>query len=724
MTAAEERAYVLQTFQECMTPYKDKKIALYGLGVNSEHLVLHQEGYQIEALLDGKRVGEICFGLPVISAEEAIQQIDVIVIVAKNESVPIIYDRIAWMEEKGIVITDISGRTIVDKTDEELKKESYWEKDYEHLIREIDKHEVITFDIFDTLLMRSVLKPEDIFEVVAKQWCWKNQESYSVVATMVEHRKQAQKRAKEKYDAYCYAQIFELLKQIGSYTDKQIEDLKKLEFETEKQFLVPRYDVVNALKYAYESGKRVYLISDMYFRDADIKEILDKYEITQYHGLLISSDAGCWKWPDAELFKTAIEKFDLADKKVLHIGDNEGADWICGEKAGFKVYPIWSAYHMLEKSALKYLLVNVKTVEDSCMLGIYASKYLNSPFALHEGRGKLVLKSVYDVGYAGYGALLTAYTHYLIQTYQGQDKAKVLFLARDGYLPQKLYDRIVREHQIKDAAPSVYVLASRRALAVPAILNDEELEYQIGRSNTEVECGEFLKMRFGVSPAEDDQEAACTMQGEKLQDYLRKYKKDILLNAEKERKSYLSYLESLDIDLINEKHILMDSATCGTAAFYWRKLVQSEAEMEAILLVDITDWSLYDERYDRGFLGKDSKLLERKAYYRSEFLNDSILTAPESQMLFIKEHKPVFSDKEQNRNFDKISLAQEGIADFCKDYLGKMSYPVSMQCFDREFLDKFIFTLIEKCVVSDDVKKDFMVVEQFSGRTGEIRAWK
>ena len=59
MTAAEERAYVLQTFQECMTPYKDKKIALYGLGVNSEHLVLHQEGYQIEALLDGKRVGEI-----------------------------------------------------------------------------------------------------------------------------------------------------------------------------------------------------------------------------------------------------------------------------------------------------------------------------------------------------------------------------------------------------------------------------------------------------------------------------------------------------------------------------------------------------------------------------------------------------------------------------------------------------------------------------------------
>lgn len=724
MTAEEERTYVLQTFQECMKPYKDKRIALYGLGVNSEYLIMHQKGYKILALLDGKRVGEMCFGLPVISSEEAICQVDVIVIVAKNESVPIIYDRIAWMEEDGMVITDIAGRVIVDKTDEELEKEPYWEKNYEHLLNEIDKYEVITFDIFDTILMRTILRPEDIFEVVAKKWCSQNHEDSAFTRKFLELRKRAQHIARDKYDAYDYDQIYRILKEISDFTDKKVEELKGLELETEKQFIEPRHDVVKALEYAYRLGKKVYLISDMYFRQSVIEVLLKKCEITQYHGIIVSSDAGCWKWPNAELFNAAIEKFGLSGKKVLHIGDNEGADWICGGKVGFDIYPIWSAHHMLEKSALKYLLVNVKTVEDSCMLGIYAAKYLNSPFALHEGKGKLVLKTEYDIGYAGYGALLTAYTHYLVNKYQGEKNTKIIFLARDGYLPHKLYEQIINKKKIEDAASGIYVLSSRRALAVPAIFNEEDLEVQLKRIQAEVKGGEFLAQRFGVMPIEEESEADKVLKDEELQNFVRKYKVQILKKAEQERTDYLKYLSLLGIDSENEKHILMESETSGTSAHYWRKFVQPKAEMEAILLLNITEWSLFQRELDKGFLGEDSRLLKRKAYCRSEILNDSILTSPDSQFMYINNQEPIFSEKAETKKTKVIFETQKGVEDFCREYLEKLSYPTSMQAFSTNFLDDFIRVLVDKSIVVDEVKRNFMVVEQFGGRMGEIYAWK
>ena len=44
--------------------------------------------------------------------------------------------------------------------------DTYSEHVLQHLI---DVHDVISFDIFDTLLMRTVLDPTDVFEIVEKR---------------------------------------------------------------------------------------------------------------------------------------------------------------------------------------------------------------------------------------------------------------------------------------------------------------------------------------------------------------------------------------------------------------------------------------------------------------------------------------------------------------------------------------------------------------------------
>lgn len=42
----------------------------------------------------------------------------------------------------------------------------YYKKSKEELKKELQQYDAISFDVFDTLIMRRILNPEDIFEMV------------------------------------------------------------------------------------------------------------------------------------------------------------------------------------------------------------------------------------------------------------------------------------------------------------------------------------------------------------------------------------------------------------------------------------------------------------------------------------------------------------------------------------------------------------------------------
>lgn len=719
MTAAEERAFVLQTFMDSMEPYKDKKIALYGLGVNSEYLVMHQSGYHIIALMDPNRIGEVCWGLPIISAEDASEQVDVVVIVAKYESVPIIYDRISWLEKKGIIVTDI-GAGKLSSDDEQLSEHPYWEQSMEDLLLQIDNHEVITFDIFDTLLMRAIAKPTDIFEVVARIW---EEQCTGCGLQFAGLRKEAEQIAGQRYGIFHYEQIYEIMAEISNYTKEQLQELSKIEYDTERRFLSTRKDVVEALEYACEQGKEVYLISDMYYSAEQLEGFLKENGVAGYRGIMVSSDVGCCKWPEGALFTSAIEQYNLAGKSVLHIGDNEGADVQSAQKVGWDTYHVWSAYHMIEKSTLRRLLVNMRTLEDSCMLGIYMEHFLNSPFALHEKKGLLYLKTEYDVGFAGYGALLTAFIHWLIGKHIGKKNEKILFLARDGYLLEKMYEQVLRAKNITNAPKGQYVLASRRALATPAMFTSKDLEEDIEKTNIAGIAGDLLKMRFGVIPREDDELATVHLSGKEMQKYIKGYTDAILVRAEKERKDYIAYLKEQGIYQSSERHILVDSQTAGTSAHCWRKMIQKDAMMDAVLLLNVTNYSLYDEKYDSGFLGIDYKIMPKRVYNKTMGLNDCILTSPEAQFLCMEGAKQIYSDREQ-KDWEIISFAQSGVIDFAKKYIQNVNYSIKLQELNADFLDDMLRVLWERIMIKESVKKSFVQVEEFVDSVGKVYAFQ
>ncbi|WP_374220656.1 hypothetical protein, partial [Oscillibacter sp. CU971] len=148
--------------------HKEDKIAIYGLSPLTETVRMQLPGYQVIGLLDGYRTSGVLYELPIISLEEAVRvNVRVIIAAARAESCKVIAKRIGDVcAEHGIALLDARGNDLRTP-----KKPAYSFSDTEgvskaFLYRLVDAHDVISVDLFDTLLMRRTLFPTDLFEIV------------------------------------------------------------------------------------------------------------------------------------------------------------------------------------------------------------------------------------------------------------------------------------------------------------------------------------------------------------------------------------------------------------------------------------------------------------------------------------------------------------------------------------------------------------------------------
>ena len=184
------------------------------------------------------------------------------------------------------------------------------------MLKELDQilpqFDVISFDIFDTLLLRSVLNPQDV---------WR----------MVEEREGAKGffKDRQRADRVCYARCNRDGGEPtldGVYAQiPQWAHLKDAELELEKRVLAANPEIVRLWNKAGEFGKRRVIVSDMYLPKAFIIEVLKEQGIVGWDAIYISSDRQLKK-RTGELFKLVIDDSKVVPDRILHIGDNERAD--------------------------------------------------------------------------------------------------------------------------------------------------------------------------------------------------------------------------------------------------------------------------------------------------------------------------------------------------------------------------------------------------------------
>ena len=296
----------------------------------------------------------------------------------------------------------------------------------EAILKKTEKFDVITFDVFDTLIIRDVRKPADIFRLTYGELG----RYLRVIAEMIARKSTSKSEV--------------TLKDIDRFFLFNAEK----EIETEKQFCRANPAIKEVVNKLIGSGKQVFAISDMYLDEEILSGILKKsgYEIP----LMVSCKYGCTK-KDGKLFTEFLTKYGFTPDKVLHIGDNYVSDVSGAKKAGIE-----SLYIEKDVCGLAHLKSNLKNIE-------YTS------FIDHGLNG--ISDPVTRMGYEIVGPIILSFCNWVHEKKKEFGFDRLFFLSRDM---RPVYD-VYRELYGNDEAS--YLRISRRSLEYAKCNPDDFIEY-------------------------------------------------------------------------------------------------------------------------------------------------------------------------------------------------------------------------------------------------------
>jgi predicted HAD superfamily hydrolase len=450
-----------------------------------------------------------------------------------------------------------------------LIKYLYRNKDFKTLI---DKSDIISFDIFDTVIVRKVLDPTDIFTIVENLYVKKYGElnfDFKKIRTKAEPEATQRAFKINGLQSLNLDEIYSHIQTTQNIDDEIISRLKALEIETEQKFCIRNEYMHSFYQYCIESGKKVIFTSDMYLPENIIINILHNNGYTTFTKLYLSSVIRQSK-SKGTLFTHILNDLACLPSSVLHIGDYFYADIINSMKKGIKTYyyekPSEYAFQRQEFKALKALYGDNLSIDQS----IYFATVINKVFTHRGNKNENIW---YDFGYIYCGIIYLGFIRWLTNQLVEQKIEKAFFLARDGYMMHKVYDLI---NQGKNVPPSQYMYASRRAINVPAISNN------IDDSSLKLLCNFFpnLSVEHYLERIHIDsnqhinkiKEAGFTDKTDKISSALDKDKLaklfDLLTNeiceiSANERKNLISYLQQIDF-LRKGKIAIVDIGWQGT----------------------------------------------------------------------------------------------------------------------------------------------------------------
>ena len=307
--------------------------------------------------------------------------------------------------------------------------------DVASIINQIEKYDIVSFDIFDTLLKRNVKKPTDVFEYIEKK---NNKTGFCEQRIAAEKRARAKKNGVEVMLSDIYAEM--------PY------DFSSEELKAEGELLIANDWILPVYKYALKS-KRVIITSDMYLPEEFICQILEREGLGGYEKLYLSSSVGKTKH-SGDLFEQIISELGKGNR-LIHIGDSYRSDFEVPKKHGVDAIHIPTK---IEKNTFKLKEVGI---EENII-----NSFLNNTSPIGESK-------YYRFGYEKFGMFLWGYSKWLHKSVKDSDIKDVYFFSRDGLIMKKAFDALYNDVQTH------YLEVSRRSLRVPILWMNYELSHVI-----------------------------------------------------------------------------------------------------------------------------------------------------------------------------------------------------------------------------------------------------
>lgn len=528
----------------------------------------------------------------------------------------------------------------------------------------IDQHDIISFDIFDTLLLRPYLNPYHLIKHIEEYT-----QSYGFYSA----------RMNAEHLARCSCTRADItLDEIYERISEKFRHLKGTELKFERLLLRPRTDVQEIYNYAVSQGRRIAILSDMYLPRDFLADVLHKNRYDKWDFMYVSGTDDVAK-NIGTMYQCLLRDSNTSPQRILHIGDSVESDVNQARKCGI---------HTLHVPQIKDLFFAQKANSRFHDLYAICPDSLTTSMILmrlvekwHTNRNLLGDKSLYwhDFGYTVGGPVAYGLCKYMLDIAHRQSMEQVLFVARDGYTMRRVFDLIKSPD---DNIESFYVYAQRMLRAkclldwgddhnADLVLNQlRDAGVNIPRLSNYYDKQLFLKENIDI-----------------LRD-----------NADKSCDEYKKYLLNLGID-VSKNIIIADS---GAATFSAQRL------LSAVLGRNLP--GMYSIITNKDFARENNISYNVWASDATTIENitsiiEFIFMAPEPPVVDIKNCAPVYQKNPHPVEILRNKIAVEisdGIVDFIKDFISRtdglqISFPASDTnqyvrafCCDLSDLDKLM----------------------------------
>lgn len=651
----------LNLFEEAFGEYKKNRIALYGLGRYTASIITSMEGYQFVGLMDRDpdNVGKMIYGIPVISELEAEVKADLIIINTAEAYWDTIYNRINHL--KTPIFYRNGQRARVKDKDYSYKKLEYWKSSYSELRVIVNQYEVISFDIFDTLIMRKVYSPMDVFRLMDQKLDLKG-EIFSHIRSVA----LAQFSGRE----YLLDELYNQMQKMANWSDEETNHIKNIELEIEESIITPRRKMVELFIDLQKSGKEIYLISDMYLPKTFIMNllancgvnILEDHVIISGEIKLSKKEGRLWSYYASELIKGRMS---------LHIGDDRIADIENAQREGIATYYVMKASDLLKNSSLCAVEPLICGLYESVIMGLICAKIFEDPFQLNEKKGTIDFEEFEKLGYCWFGNIILTYLLWLQQQVEKLELNQLVFFARDGYFLLEDYNYLVNLKAVKNKFPTIYLPISRRLIMIAAIQDENSLREAmvlpyIGRWE------DYLQDRFDIiiSPIDIHKEEQINASSDEtvICDWLEPYKNELQNEIIEERINFQKLLGSLNI---SKKAAVIDVGFYGSIQYYLNKLMHQDLNgfyFSADLSSDNRCAS--NNKMYACFQNQEDVKATSCNIHKQSLVLESFLTAPYGMIRKIDSNGKWVTDsnKQSQDHFqDRINM-NDGVKSFMKDF--------------------------------------------------------
>ncbi|WP_165927889.1 HAD hydrolase-like protein [Rhizobium sp. BK376] len=359
-----------------------------------------------------------------------------------------------------------------------------------------DAVQVVSFDIFDTLVRRTVYKPEDVFELMQRQLPGTNLLPTHAVVRFAEMRQAAERLVRSKRDAalkepenalaeeITIKEVYEEFAYCVRAGNIDVDALVRLEQEIELSVLRPRRIGRAIYDFALANKKRIVLTSDFIHPLAFIERVLEQCGYEGHERVFVSSAVGSKKHSGA-LFDYVRAEIAVNPDNILHIGDNPIGDVQRAREKKFRSVLIPSGRALL-KEALLTLGTSEAVLDKSFYLrtiaGLFANTFLFSSgprLKDPETRGIppkfQMISTLEEMGFAVVGPMTLAFANWIIDRALRDHCGQIVFFARDCHLPYEMAKKMVACRGLEEQIKLVYAPTSRKSVTGFDIFSPEDV---------------------------------------------------------------------------------------------------------------------------------------------------------------------------------------------------------------------------------------------------------